>query len=166
MTTTTNSLPDDVKHARDDLQRLVGDVKLKVHLARKDAADLWWAALEPALMRAQQRLDDTAGKMGEVAEAARLQAHLGVADVKTSWPGLEKAIAQVVGDAKRAGKDLHATADTVLVKTHLAAMDADLFAARARGEITKLSAEIEGDTAKAVAELRRDFAQLRKKLAM
>ncbi|MDP2339495.1 MAG: hypothetical protein Q8O67_00945 [Deltaproteobacteria bacterium] len=166
MTQAKPSLIDDVKSAKDDLHQLVDEVKLKVHLGRKDAADAWWAALEPALSKAEHNLDDAARKLAEVADHARLQAHLGLADVKTSWPGLEKAIHQVVDDVKHAGEDLHGTFDTMRVKAHLASMEADKLQATAKTELKEITRDVESDTEKAVAELRVSFAALRKKLGV
>lgn len=166
MTKSNHSLIDDVKNAKADLHHLADEVKLKVNLGKKDAADVWHETLEPALSRAEHKLDEAARSLADAAEHARLQAHLGLADVKTSWPGLEKAIAQVIDDVKKTGADLQGTVDTVRVKAHLASMDVDTMAARAQKEITKITAEVESDTEKALAELRESFAALRKKLGV
>ncbi len=160
MSNTNHSLIDDVKRAKADLHQLADEVKLKVHLARKDAAD-WWTALEPALTRAEHRLDDAVHKLGDAAAHGRVQAHLGLAELKSSWPGLEKAISHIVDDVKQSSV---AAVDTARVKAHLAAMDADALTEKAEHELHKISSEVEQDTERAVAELRASFAKLRQKI--
>jgi hypothetical protein len=156
-------LRDDLATARSDLARLRDDLRLQVHLGRKDAADLW-QAVEPRLHAAEKRLADAARHLGEGAEEARLQAHLGVAEVKTAWPGLEGALTDLVDDAKAAGADVRTGLDRVRVRAHLAAMEAGALGERAVTSLQKSAAQWDRQTKATIDELRASLAALKGRL--
>ena len=56
MTEQKRTLKTEVAEAKADLARLKDELKLKMNLGRKEAADLW-KSLEPALQHAEKSLD-------------------------------------------------------------------------------------------------------------
>ncbi len=155
---------DDLQAVQADLARLRDDVRLQLHLGRKEATDLW-QALEPRLRAAEQRLADAARHAGDSAEEARLQAHLGVAAVKQAWPNLERALGDLLDDARQAGADvrigLQGGLDTVRVRAHLAAMDAASLGERAVTGLQKTTDQLDRQTKATLDELRASLAALR-----
>lgn len=168
MTEQKRTFKADVADAKADLARLRDELKLKVSLGRKDAADLW-AKVEPALQKAEKKLESAATQfekgVEQGAEEARLQAHLGVAEVKKSWPGLEGAVTDIINDVKAAAADARTELDEARVKGHLAALDADGFADKATSEIKRVSSELEQQTKTALDEMKKSFESLKKRLS-
>ncbi len=78
----------ELKHLRDEL-------KLQAHLAKMEASDAW-TTIEPALGGFETKLHDAATKLDDTSEKVRLQATLGLADMKTTLPKLEQAIDDLV----------------------------------------------------------------------
>lgn len=164
MTEQKRTLKTEVAEAKADLARLKDELKLKMNLGRKEAADLW-QSLEPALHKAEKSLDAAVAQLNEGADEARLQAHLGVAEVKKSWPGLERAVADIIDDVKAVAADARTDLDGARVKAHLAALDADSLSQKAASELKRVSTEMENQTNTAVAELKKSFAALKKRLS-
>ncbi len=156
-------LRDELLAAGADLARLRGDLRVQLHLARKEAEDLW-AAVEPRLTRAEERLADAARKLGAQAEEARLQAHLGVAEVKQVWPGIEHAVFELVDDVRRTAYETRATLDAARVKAHLARMDAEALGAKTVTSLQRSAETVDRQTKAALEELRSAMARLRGRL--
>lgn len=157
------TLNENLEQAKKDLTTLRDELKVKMHLAKMNAADAW-TALEPALQKVERGLEDAASKAGDATEKVRLQAHLGLAQLKDQWPGIEQAVGQVVDDMKKAGDNVKTNVDTARVKAHLASLDANAMAEKALNNLDKLNADLERETSVAVDELRKSFQSLKKKL--
>lgn len=76
MTDPKPTLSQHLEQAKTELTRLKDELKLQVHLGKQDAKDLW-GSLEPALHKAEQRLDNAARAINAGDDEARVQTHLG-----------------------------------------------------------------------------------------
>jgi len=94
-----------IEQAKQELARLKDEMKVKMHLAKKDAQEAW-KDLEPRINQIERKLDEAAAGAGDIAEKARLQATLGLHEVKAQWPGLEKAVGQILADVKKGADDV------------------------------------------------------------
>lgn len=155
------------EEAKGDLAQVRDELRVKLHLAKQDAQDAW-KAMEPKIKTVENRLEELAQKANAAGDEARLQASLGAAEVKARWPGLERALSQVVADVKRGARDVATEVDIARVKTHLAEMDAadaaQQAARKAQGELKKASSELSAEMEKAAAEIKTSVAELKKKL--
>jgi hypothetical protein len=156
-----------IDQAKADLRRLKDELKVQVHLAKKDA-ELAWRELEPAIGSIEEKLEDAGRAVEDRAEGARLQARLGLAEAKARWPGLERAIVQAVDDVKRGAADLKTGIDTARVRSHLAQMNArDQAGERlhaAEAELKKAGAELQAEIVHAAAELKGSFRELTRRI--
>ncbi|MCK6547612.1 hypothetical protein L6R52_17310 [Myxococcota bacterium] len=89
-----------IDEAMSDLKQLRDQLKLQAHLAKMEASDAW-TTIEPALGGLETKLHDAASKLEDTSEKVRLQATLGLADVKTALPKLEQAIDDLVHQSNR-----------------------------------------------------------------
>lgn len=156
-----------LEEAKGDLAQVRDELRVKLHLAKQDAQDAW-KAMEPKIQTVEKKLEEVAQKAGAAGEEARLQASLGAAEIKARWPGLERALGQLVADVKRGARDVVTEVDIARVKAHLAEMDAadaaQKAAGKAQGELKKASAEFAAEMEKAAAEIKTSVASLKKKL--
>ncbi|HEY4222497.1 MAG TPA: hypothetical protein VGO62_14175 [Myxococcota bacterium] len=148
-----------IDKAKKDLAQLKDELRVKLHLAKKDAQAAW-QELEPRINVIEGKLDEASKVVGAGAEKAKAQALDGLSEVRAQWPGLEKAIDQVVTDMKKGATDVKASVDTARVKAHLAAMDG------APEELKKAGAKIKGDLEQAAAEMKTTFEGFAKKLGL
>jgi hypothetical protein len=146
-----------IEQAKADLTRLKDELKVKLHLAKKDA-ELAWKELEPRFGQLEKKLDDAGKVLESGAEKARLQATLGLNEVKSAWPGFEKAIEQVVTDVKKGAEGVKGDIDTGRLKAHLAAMDAAIAKTDIKAAADKVAKDFE-DAAKDVQKTFEGFAK-------
>ena len=154
---------DSIEQAKKDLTRLKDELRVKLHLARKDA-ETAWKDLEPRISQLEKKLDDAGKVVENGAEKAKLQATLGLNEIKAQWPGLEKAIEQVVSDVKKGAEGLKAEIDTARVKTHLASMDAGDKAAEGQTDLKAAGAKIAKDLDAAATEIANTFEGFAKRI--
>jgi hypothetical protein len=137
---------------------------VQLHLARKEAEELW-RAVEPRLERAELRLADAAKKIVEQADEVRLQAHLGVAEVKDSWPALEHALGDLVDDVRRTAAETRTSLDTARVRAHLATMEAEAIGTKTVTGLQRAADQLDRQTKATLDELRGALSRLRGRLA-
>jgi hypothetical protein len=94
-----------IEQAKQEIARMRDEMKVKLHLAKKDAQEAW-KDLEPKITQIERKLDEAASGAGDMAEKARLQATLAMQEVKSQWPGLEKAVGQILADVKKGADDV------------------------------------------------------------
>lgn len=92
-----------IEKAKKDLAQLRDELKLKVHLAKKDAESTW-KDLEPRIAQLEKQLD-------QAAQGATDKAAAGLQDMKAKWPSVSAAIDKVVSDVKKGANDLKAEVD-------------------------------------------------------
>lgn len=153
--------------ARADLARLRDELKVQVQLGKQEARTLW-ATLDPKLQHAEQKLDEAAkAVMGGVdggVDGARLQAHLGIKELKARWPKVEHGLTDMIEDIRRAAAGARTDLDSARVKAHLAALDADSFAERAGQELKETAEELDRQTEQAGRDLQKSIAELKRRL--
>ena len=157
------TLSQHLEQAKPELTRLKDELKLQVHLGKQDAKDLW-GSLEPALHKAEQRLDNAARAINAGADEARVQTHLGIADLKKKWPSMERGVADVIDDIKRAAAGARTELDTARVKAHLAGLDAESLGEVAAKELKETAQELDRQSEAAVVDLKKSFTDLKKRL--
>jgi hypothetical protein len=162
-TSATARLRHDLTSARDDLARLRDELRVQLNLGKKEALDLW-RGVEPALRKAERKLEEAVHRLGDDAEAARLQAHLGIAEVKSNWPDVERAVSDLVDDVKHASQQTRTSLDTARVRAHLAAMEAQTLGERAVTGLQKATEQLDRQSRATLEELKQSLAQLRRRL--
>lgn len=160
----SNETKNTLDQAKADLKQLRDELKVRVHLAKKDA-ETAWKDIEPAFGKLERKLEDAARVVEDTTEKARLQAKLGLAEVKAQWPGFEKAIEQITDDVKKGAADLKTGIDTARVKAHLAQMDAAEKATANQDEFKKASADLQAEIEKAANEIKSSFLSLKKRIS-
>lgn len=151
--------------ARADLARLRDELKVQVQLGKQEARTLW-ATLDPKLQHAEQKLDEAAKAVmaGVDVDGARLQAHLGIKELKARWPKVEHGLTDMIEDIRRAAAGARTDLDSARVKAHLAALDADSFAERAGQELKETAEELDRQTEQAGRDLQKSIGDLKRRL--
>src|SRR5205823_698999 len=137
-----------IQQAKRDLTQLKDELRVKLHLAKKDA-ETAWKELEPRIGVLEKKLDDAANAVGDKAKQQ-------LAEIKAQWPGLEKAIEQVSNDVKKGAGDLSTQIDMAKVKAHLAAMDT--------ADLREAGKKVAHDLEHAAKEIQTTFEGFAKKL--
>ena len=142
-------------------------VKVQVQLGKQEARTLW-ASLDPKLQAVEQKLDEAAkavvGSVDGSLDNARLQAHLGVQELKARWPKVEHSLTDMIDDIRRAAAGARTDLDTVRVKAHLAALDADSLAERAGQELKHTGEELDRQTEQAGRDIQKSISELKRRL--
>ena len=118
---TTEDTRHAIEQARAELRELKDHLRVKLDLAKKDAQTAWREQIEPGMSALERKLDEAAVHVGDATERARLQAKLGLADVKTKWPALESAIVELASDVRKGASEL--SSGDLGAEVHKAASD-------------------------------------------